>query len=186
MGNIGNEGSGAQITRGVGFDASLSNPIYGNSSTVQPQTIKGYYYIVVATATKTDIEVDIDEIATDLNGKADIDLSNINPTQTAIDTIVAWGLPDYANGLSVTPPTSGSKFTAPSDGVYVMLGYVPAGSGSARLNINGVDTNYGTMNAGGYYDSHDAVTVPLSKGDIIYWTNSIAGSSTFYPLKGAN
>ena len=95
-------------------------------------------------------------------------------------------MPDYANGLSVTPPTSGSKFTAPSNGIYVMLGYVPAASGSARLNINGVETNYGTMNAGGYYDSHDAVTVLLSKGDVIYWTNSIAGSSTFYPLKGAN
>ncbi len=35
-----------------------------------------YYYIVVATTTKNTIEVDIDEIATDLNGKADVDLSN--------------------------------------------------------------------------------------------------------------
>lgn len=35
-----------------------------------------YEYLVIATSTKTDIEVDIDEIATDLNGKADVDLSN--------------------------------------------------------------------------------------------------------------
>ena len=35
-----------------------------------------YYYIVVATTTKTAIEVDIDEIATDLNGKMDVDGSN--------------------------------------------------------------------------------------------------------------
>ena len=39
-------------------------------------SLDGYYYIVIATSTKTDIEVDIDEIATDLNGKADVDLSN--------------------------------------------------------------------------------------------------------------
>jgi hypothetical protein len=50
------------------LDASLSSPIYGNSDTVQPQTIKGYYYIVVATSTKTDIEVDIDNVVTDING----------------------------------------------------------------------------------------------------------------------
>lgn len=59
------------------FDASLSNPIYGNSTTVQPQTIKVLYYIVIATSTKTQIQVDIDEIATDLNGKADRDGSNM-------------------------------------------------------------------------------------------------------------
>lgn len=39
-------------------------------------SLDGYYYIVIATTTKTEIQVDIDEIATDLNGKADVDLSN--------------------------------------------------------------------------------------------------------------
>ena len=58
------------------LDASRSSSIYGNSNTVQPQTIKVLYYIVLATSTKTAIEVDIDEIATDLAGKADVDLSN--------------------------------------------------------------------------------------------------------------
>ena len=45
----------------------VDNPIYGNSTTVQPQTIKGYYYIVLATTVKTNIQVDIDEIATEIN-----------------------------------------------------------------------------------------------------------------------
>lgn len=60
----------------ISFDASRSSQIYGNSSTVQPQTIKVLVYIVLANSTKTEIEVDIDEVMTDLNGKADIDLSN--------------------------------------------------------------------------------------------------------------
>lgn len=55
------------------WTGSTSNPNYtadiNTTSTVQPQTIKGYYYIVVATSTKTDIEVDIDNVVTDLNGK---------------------------------------------------------------------------------------------------------------------
>lgn len=60
----------------LNFDASRSSSIYGNSTTVQPQAIKVLYYIVIATTTKTNIQVDIDQIATDLNGKADVDLSN--------------------------------------------------------------------------------------------------------------
>lgn len=71
--HIGNEGA---YTKNITFDASRSNTIYGNSSTVQPQTIKAFVYIVIANSTKTSIQVDIDQIVTDLNGKADTDLSN--------------------------------------------------------------------------------------------------------------
>ena len=74
-------------------NASLSNPIYGRSNTVQPQAIKALYYIVTATSTKTGIEVDIDEIATDLNGKADADLSNVSSTKAILEE-------SYVNGSS--------------------------------------------------------------------------------------
>lgn len=53
------------------------NNIYGNSDTVQPQTIKMFVYVVVATSRKTNIQINIDSIATDLNNKANTDLSNI-------------------------------------------------------------------------------------------------------------
>ena len=72
------------------FDASRSNSIYGNSDTVQPQSIKVLYYIVIATTTKTDIEVDIDEVMTDLNMKMDAqELANVH---CVIET--------YSNGAS--------------------------------------------------------------------------------------
>ena len=51
----------------VNFNASLANPIYGNSNTVQPQTIKSLLYICVATRVKTPVEVNIDNVITDLN-----------------------------------------------------------------------------------------------------------------------
>lgn len=47
------------------LDASLSNPIYGNSDTVQPQVIKVLTYIVVATS-KTLIEEDIEQLKNDI------------------------------------------------------------------------------------------------------------------------
>ena len=69
--------SGSNPGQLLSFDASRSSSIYGNSNTVQPQSIKVFYYIVIATTTKTDIEVDIDEIVTDLNALTG-QMSNLN------------------------------------------------------------------------------------------------------------
>lgn len=79
-GKVASNTSGTYLAYRTNMDVSRYNSIYGNSTTVQPQAIKVLYYIVIATSTKTDIQVDIDEIATDLNGKADVDLNNITNT----------------------------------------------------------------------------------------------------------
>ena len=49
-----------QLGRGLRFDASRASPIYGNANTVQPQSIKGYVYMIVATAVKAEIVADVD------------------------------------------------------------------------------------------------------------------------------
>lgn len=49
------------------FNASSSNPIYGRSDTVTPESIKVFAYIVIANTQKTPVQVDIDNIATELN-----------------------------------------------------------------------------------------------------------------------
>lgn len=50
------------------FDASLSNPIYSDdATTVQTDSTKVYYYLVVATGVKTDVQIDINKIITDIN-----------------------------------------------------------------------------------------------------------------------
>lgn len=85
------------------FNASKANSIYGNSNTVQPQTINCFYYIVISTLAKTNIEVDIDEIATDLNGKADKDLANINygSMRSALNSDdIPYIIGTYRNGFS--------------------------------------------------------------------------------------
>jgi hypothetical protein len=70
-------GTGGGQAADIFFDASWSNPIYGKSATVQPQTVKCLVYIVVASTTKTAIQVDIDNITTDLNRKLDKDFNNL-------------------------------------------------------------------------------------------------------------
>ena len=110
------------------FDASRSSSIYGNNTTVQPQSVKVLYYIVVATVTKTDIEVDIDEVVTDLNGKADRDLSNCTKPHI-VET--------YVNGSS--------WYRVYSDGWCEQGGRVQCGSGTSQslsLLNTFADTNY--------------------------------------------
>lgn len=51
----------------VELDASLYNPTYGKSDTVQPQSIRVYYYIVVANGIKQDVEIDLDNVLTEVN-----------------------------------------------------------------------------------------------------------------------
>lgn len=100
--NYAASGSARQAIFG-GFDASRSNSIYNNSNTVQPQTIKAYIYIVIATLTKTDIEIDINNIATDLNNKADKDLVNVSSSDvrnTLDNAGVRYIIETYVNGSS--------------------------------------------------------------------------------------
>ena len=85
------QNNGAQYSLGVTNDSEKSGLVAQLSNITT--SLDGYYYIVVATSAKTDIQVDIDEIATDLNGKADTGLSNV-PTSKGILT------ESYKNGSS--------------------------------------------------------------------------------------
>lgn len=68
---------------GVTTDGTKSGIIADLPALTNTYGVNCYYYIVIATTTKTSIEVDIDEIATDLNGKADVELTNLSSTQSA-------------------------------------------------------------------------------------------------------
>lgn len=155
------------------FDASRSSSIYGNSNTVQPQSIKVLYYIVVTTSTKTDIQVDIDQIATDLNGKMDSDMSNMSASQSAKNTIVGWGLPDYSSGISI----STGSYTPPSDGLIRVSG----GNNviNKYIDVNGARAAQAFVNS---TTSTDIIAF-VQKGDSV----AITGTGVdvyFYPLKG--
>lgn len=113
LGNGGNPTTRSYISN----NASTSNPIYGNSTTVQPQTIKVLYYIVIANSTKTDVQVDIDKIATDLNGKADVDLTNVNNAGTSRGA--GWAMPSDTY-VDLTLGASGTAYTAPANGWFTI------------------------------------------------------------------
>ena len=111
------------------IDASRSSSIYGNSTTVQPQAIKVLYYIVIANTTKTAIQVDIDEIATDLNGKADVDLINTNNRAKIL--MASMGMPSDTY-IDLTLGASGTYYTAPANGWFT---FISGDDGSYPKNI---------------------------------------------------
>ena len=75
-------------TSGVGYGLGVTNDSTKSGLVAQlsdiTTSLDGYYYIVIATSTKTNIQVDIDEIATDLNNKAD--LRDMTEVQCIVET----------------------------------------------------------------------------------------------------
>lgn len=61
---------------GVTTDGTKSGIISNLTNITTP--LEGYYYVVIATVTKTSIQIDIDEVMTDLSNKANKDLSNVS------------------------------------------------------------------------------------------------------------
>lgn len=165
-----NQNAGA-TGNGFGFDASRSNSIYGNSNTVQPQSVKIFYYIVVATATKTNIQVDIDEIATDLNGKADVDLTNTTNQAKILMSRMAMPSNRY---IDLTLGASGATYTAPANGYFnldksatgnqilYMENSTAAVLSSSTVSFNGIDAN---------------CFVPCKKGDKILISYNVGGAT---------
>lgn len=169
---IGTDGGGTEDA-GISFDASRSSSIYGNSSTVQPQSVKVLYYIVIATTEKTSIEVDIDEIATDLNGKADTDLSNTDDTAKILMSGMAMPSTTYDN---LTLGASETSYTAPANG-WVQFNHRVSNSNDYITLINdtsGIMSMSRNVNADGLCRCF----IPCAKNDIFHPSYNSSSSDT--------
>lgn len=167
------EQSGGTTYKEANFDASLSNPIYGNSNTVQPQTVKVLYYIVVATTAKTGIEVDIDEIATDLNGKADVDLTNVNNSGTSNGA--SWSMPS-GTYVDLTLGTSGATYTAPANGWFSFSKQTNGTNQYLSIKTDLLGTEVKAPNSG----SGLTTFMPVRKNDVVtVWFNATGATNYF-------
>lgn len=172
---------------GFNFDASrswtgsTSNANYtsttATTSKVQPQTIKVLYYIVIANSTKTEIQVDIDKIATDLNGKANVDASNFNSTGTTY--LSGLGMPSNKY-IDLTLGASAATYTAPANG-WITLAKISGGAGAGIGIYNGSYGNgVGATNFSYYYQDGLEASVPVKKGDVIQiWYSATGATNQF-------
>lgn len=140
-----------------------------------------YLYFYVGNFTQEAIEQTAGLNAELFNGKADVDLSNINASQSAKATIVGWGMPDYSAGVVVA---NGYQTTFPCFVTLIQPEVATANSGvvinidSARVALNvvggGASKRLGTSC---YVDAGHTITIDGSDGSPVL---------TVYPLKGVN
>lgn len=160
---------------GSTFDASRSSSVYGNSNTIQPQAIKYYFYIVLGTVSKTQIQIDIDNVMTDLALKADTDFSNIN--DTAKIAIAHNAMPSNVYD-DLTLGASGSTYTAPADGYLFWSNQ--AGGIDLFITIsnttNGLSTTQSSVNSGNVLQ----IFMPVKKGDQLNITYNVVGQTLVF------
>lgn len=142
-----------------------------------------YLYFYVGCFEKEGLEQTAGITAEIFNGKADSDLSNINASQSAKDTISGWMVPDYNAGIAISANTD---FICPTHGV--IAGEVSAASGGyCNIKVNEIVI----MQVGS--ESNQRCRGPfyaqVQKGDVVYLLasgNANIPQSNFYPLKGVN
>lgn len=71
-------GANKDANGSVYFDASLSNSIYGSSATVQPNAVALRFFVIVATGSVNESQMNWSEWASSLQGKANTDLNNLS------------------------------------------------------------------------------------------------------------
>ena len=168
-GNLQYVSNGTYGRRRLYINASLSSPYYKDSVTKPtPQTIKSLLYICVANSVKTQIQVDIDNIATDLNGKADVGLSNLSAVGR--NTTAHLAMP--SNRTTDLSFVHGGAYTAPADGYYTLWGYYSA-NGAPFLGLySSTNTMYSYCNTSNTIEQANVgCCLPVKKGDVVYAFN---------------
>ena len=172
-----NKGGSGNTGYSFTFDASRSSSTYQDSAPVQQRATQMYLYFYLGSADVEKIAEIAGIKAETINNKADLDLDNINPSASAKETIVGWGVPDYTAGIAINATT----YTAPKAGI-VLIDCQYADHVTNQVSINGVQL-YSMYMTGSYANG----TLPpfetqVSAGDVI---TSYQNILEFYPYKGA-
>ncbi|MBP9988575.1 MAG: hypothetical protein KBT46_03675, partial [Ruminococcus sp.] len=170
------------------LDANNYSGVYQDNAPVQERATQMYLYFYVGEFSQSATEQTAGLNAELFNSKADADLSNINASATAKETIIGWCIPDYGAGITTGYNTA---FTAPTDGlgvwafsgnyaqIHIKLGNTTS---SPIIAIQAIDINVQNACA--------CISLPLKKGETYYiqFLNTIARvyCNTFYPFKGVN
>ncbi len=173
IGSTGQVASGATDTaRKYGFDASLSNPIYGNSDTVQPNAVKKLLYICVGNTTNYE---GVSEV---VNQGMEI-LEQINEGFVSKDSMVElpiMTMPDYENSIYYGE----SSFTAPADGWF---SFAMQSNNNRNVYLDGREI---ARSGGSASSQYVGFMFPIAKGSVVTSTVYAGLYVTFYPMKGVN
>lgn len=180
--NVGTSSLGASdpklaVTVGVTTDESNSGVVAVNKANAEVR-----YFIVLATTSINQSQMDWNAYNTALAGRATIDLTNVSPAGEA--TAVSWCVPDYTAGVAISGITAANtSFTVPKDGILHIV--MNAVSGLSVTYVDDMEA-CALANASGY--SGFAVSfMPISRGTHTFRCDipNRVKSITFYPYKGS-
>ena len=164
--------AGANVVR---FDASHGNPTYGKSDTVQPPALTLLPCIKAFDAAVDSGLIDITELANEVAGKADTNLSNLSATGKAKAAHLAMPSGDYV-GLSI--PVTNTDVTAPADGYFYSVIFATAAS-NGYMNFINRSTGFGVM-SNVPASSAEKHFMPVRKGDVVRVEyNNLSEETTF-------
>lgn len=160
-----------------GIDASLSSSIYNNSDTVQPPSSNWLLYYVVGNTITNESEIDVGNVLSDLQLKADTDLANVTAAaQNFKDMSVGWGIPDYASGVTIP-----SGYTAPTDGWIYAISSANSHDNYSLLYVD--EIKVGNAQGGSTIQDPVSLYALVGKGSTVTFTRC---TTTFYPMKGVS
>lgn len=130
---------------------------------------------------RSGVPFDIDSIATDLNGKADCDLTNVNSSGTSRSA--GWAMPNTYTDLTVG--ASGATYTAPANG-YVFISVYTTSSGNTYSYID-FDGKWYPLTSGALDGITNSIVFPILKGKSFafgYQSSVTVGNFRFYNAQG--
>lgn len=177
----------AQYGNYVGINASLSSSTYKDNAPVQQRATQTYLYFYVGNTVQDQTTIDVGEITEDLNGKADLDLSNVSATGK--NTAINWAMPDYENGVTVIDVTPGTYTQVAKDSFVIVFAsdhytadtyiYVSPDNGTTRYAVGRWYNDINSNTKGSSW----SFFVP--KGWSFTSNLEYAYDAYIYPLKGA-
>jgi hypothetical protein len=152
---IGSSGSVFGTNGTAAFSAANSNAIYGNSDTVQPQSIKGFIYIVLGTFPKSSAVVNMDNIATDLNSK------------TTAEQAAHAAMPSTTKVDLTLPTATGQLYTMPADGYLTFRARADAAGATVYVRDTALGDMYLAISTAYGTNQNIFVTIAVSIGSEI-------------------
>ena len=151
----------------LALDASRSSSTYQDDAPVQQRATQMYLYFYVGNTVQDQTTIDVGEITEALNGKVDLDLSNV--TNTGTSSAAGWAMPsDTYTGVTIG--ASGATYTASHDG-WLFLKY----------NVNSTAIGYVSVTQNGHTDQQ--VYIGAAYTDCYIFTPIKAGN---YSITYAN
>lgn len=166
------------------FDASRSSSTYQDGASVQPDHHVVYAYYKVGNTIVADESIDLGNVLTQLAavqtqlaGKADKDLSNIEPSQEFLDSVASGASADISAAITI----NATSYTAPAPGIIVKNN-THADHAKNWFKVNNVQIYDFSMTGSYANGTMTPFSFPVNKGDVC---TSNTNFLNFYPFVGA-